>query len=207
MSYLCPFYLHTILCRFPDGKVQINMEKVNNKVPNNLSLSVKNKLYIGFALVAVLAAAVGVVGYTQLGAVNAEYDYILTEVVALQDCSMEMIISVKDGAEAASEYVSYAYGDSALYSEFNAANEAFDVYESETERIASEIGDSSIISAVDDTATQHEVVVVAGEDMMDEYDTISATTDDLTVILHDVDPYMHEFDEELIVLIGKLEKL
>jgi hypothetical protein len=81
------------------------MEKVNNNIPKNLSLSVKNKLYIGFALVAVLAAAIGVVGYTQLAAINSEYDYILTEVVALQDCSIEMIISVKDGFEATTEYV------------------------------------------------------------------------------------------------------
>ncbi len=50
------------------------MEKVNNNLPKNLSLSVKNKLYIGFALVAVLAAAIGVVGYTQLAAINSEYD-------------------------------------------------------------------------------------------------------------------------------------
>lgn len=98
------------------------MEKVNNNIPKNLSLSVKNKLYIGFALVAVLAAAIGVVGYTQLAAINSEYDYILTEVVALQDCSIEMIISVKDGFEATTEYVSYSYGDSALLSELNEAN-------------------------------------------------------------------------------------
>jgi hypothetical protein len=74
MSYLCPFYLHPILCRFHSGETHINMEKVNNNLPKNLSLSVKNKLYIGFALVAVLAAAIGVVGYTQLAAINSEND-------------------------------------------------------------------------------------------------------------------------------------
>ena len=137
------------------------MEKVNNKVPKNLSLTVKNKLYIGFALVAVLAACVGVVGYTQLSSVNAEYDYILTEVVKIQDCSMEMTISAKDSIKAATEYVSYAYGDSGLKSEFNDANEAFDEWEPIAHDTAEHIGNSGFISAIEDVAEQHEVVTVA----------------------------------------------
>jgi methyl-accepting chemotaxis protein len=49
--------------------------------------------------------------------------------------------------------------------------------------------------------------MAAAEDMIAEYDTSSAATDDLNTILHSVDPFMEAFDEELVVLIGKLEKL
>jgi len=95
----------------------------------NINLTVRNKLYIGFIAVAMLTVVLGVVGYTQLGSVNAKYDYILENINIVKDSAMEMIITVQSMTEAASEYVSYAYADNAVAAEFAGTIDDFDVYE------------------------------------------------------------------------------
>ncbi len=174
---------------------------------NYIDLTVKNKLYIGFAIVAVLAVTIGAVGYTQLGAVNSEYEYLLRELYVVKDCSDEMVVEIRTAVEAATEYVAYSYGDSSARIEFINANEEFEQLEELTSAKANIIGVADVIKAAEAVGEQHEVVITAGETMMDKYDEVAVTTDDMNEIMAYINPYMEEFDVAWGILIEDLETL
>jgi len=183
------------------------MEKVNNKIPKNLSLSVKNKLYIGFALVAVLAAAIGVVGYTQMGAVNDQMDFILFTINVVKDCSDEMVVETMNAVEATNEYIGYSYGDVSVLNALHDAEAEFDNLEAITIETAEVIDDSELTKAVEAVSRQHPIMVAKAKEMMDEYDFMMAQHSDMTVLMDDLGPYVKEFDVEVVKLVDLLEEL
>jgi methyl-accepting chemotaxis protein len=172
-----------------------------------LNLSVKNKLYVGFALIAVIAAIIGVVGYTQLSSVEGEYEYLLRNLYVIKDCSDEMVVEVRTAVEAATEYVAYSFGDKNALSGYNAANDEFDNLELLAEDTAEAIGDTDIINAAAAVDHQHEVMIAAADDMIAAYDEISSQTDDMNEIMAYVGPYMEAFDAEWAQIIDDLETL
>jgi len=87
---------------------------------------VSKKLYAGFLLVALLAAITGGVGYLQITSVKVELHEVIDDLLPVKDESMEMTIVASESVEAASEYVSYGYGDPALRLEFEGTIEAYD---------------------------------------------------------------------------------
>ncbi len=172
-----------------------------------IDMTVKNKLYFGFILVAALGAVIGAIGYTQLNAVNAEYDYILFKLNVIKDCSDEMVVEIRTAVEATTEYVSYSFGDKAVLTSYDDANEEFDRLETLAVSTAEIVGDTGVINAARAVGEQHEVVKSACNAMINAYDEISVQTDDMNEIMAYVDPYMEAFDAEWGELIDGLETL
>jgi len=174
----------------------------------NINLTVRNKLYIGFIAVAALAAVTGVIGFIQIRAVNGQLDYALDQILPIKDGAMEMIISAQDASDVATEYCSYAEGDSALLTEWNAANEGFDEWETLVMQVSSNVNDVQIESKANAAASSHEEFDNAGVAMMAAFDeAYSASAGDMSYVFAQVAPYMEAFDATRIALIEGLDEL
>ena len=178
-------------------------------ITNRLSFNLNTKLITFFLIMAVLPASViGYIGYTQIASVNNAYTYVLEKTNVIKDGSMEMIISAKGMVDAATEYTSYAYGDSAVANEYYNLEAEFDEWEDLVAGISRDIGDQTMIAEIAEAADQHATLTEAGEDMMNAYDTASTERPgDLNYIMGETDAFMAVFDEEVLLLVEHLDDL